>query len=220
LWWNCVDPYLNAKQNSYQTTYSGVAQYRTYKSYKECPVWESFDGPTDASSQDPIKGAARTYKMNQDLCHPNYTEARITEVKFSSQWVMMGDGVSIDQVGPIANQIDSSAFAMDTLGPSGTKTYPVLRHANNKGANLLFVDGHVETTGVKAFQRNSGTPPTPAVVIQTLPPEWLGVSGNPPGSLNPKLSAQANNVHRNPAEPYYWSDPGRLFWSLPTTSGN
>lgn len=212
LWYDCVDPYLKAVQDGYGTK-SGVAQYRTYKTYKQCPVWEGFEGPTDGSSQGNTKGYARTYKMNRDLCHPNKTQAKITDVKMAAQWVLMGDGISIDQVGYYTQdatngQWDSGEFAMDPNAQNPqTCTWPALRHSGS--ANLLFVDGHVETPKLAT---TTHTTAAPGIVITTWQSEWLGLSGKPVDIGNGSLTAQQNNVHRNPAMPYYWSDPGRLHY--------
>jgi prepilin-type processing-associated H-X9-DG protein len=212
LWWNCVDPYLRAVADTDQSQRSGVAAGRTYKTYKQCPVWEGFDGKngTSGGGQDTTKEFARTYKMNYHLCHPDRTQAKITEIKHASDWVMMGDGISIDQVGYVDSQYDNGQFSMETnntTGGSGNGTWPALRHQG--GANILFVDGHVSTEKFKITTRTCGSPP--AVQVKTWESEYLNAGGTQSGVPQPTKSMQINNLHRNPNMPLYWSEPGRLY---------
>jgi len=211
LWWDCVDPYLRAAADVDPALRSGVGSQRTYKTYKQCPVWETFEGKNGSSGggQDTTKEFARTFKMNYHLCHPNRLQCKITEVKHSSEWVMMGDGISIDQVGYVDSQYDNGQFSMETnnsTGGSGNGTWPALRHQG--GANILFVDGHAATEKLKSVTRTSGPP---GIKVKTWESEFLNAGGSESGVGQPTKSMQDNNLKRNPDMPLYWSEPGRLY---------
>src|SRR5687768_13083839 len=49
LWYNVLDPYLQAKANDART---GVAAGRSYREYKQCVVFESFEGGKFTGNQD------------------------------------------------------------------------------------------------------------------------------------------------------------------------
>src|SRR3954465_6233543 len=65
IWYNCVDKYLKAIQDEAGRT--GVAGGRTYKTYKQCVVWEEFPGNRTGAGQDTLREFAKTYKMNTHL---------------------------------------------------------------------------------------------------------------------------------------------------------
>src|SRR3954454_3596782 len=50
LWFNAVDPYLGANKKE-QTGRTGVAADRTYKEYKQCVVYELFEGTAKTGAQ-------------------------------------------------------------------------------------------------------------------------------------------------------------------------
>lgn len=80
LWFNALDRYLQAVEDHSDRT--GVAAQRNYKRYKQCEVYDSFDGGKYAGAQDTLKEFARTFKMNSMLRHNNpYAQAKITEVR-------------------------------------------------------------------------------------------------------------------------------------------
>ena len=69
LWYNAVDPYLmsgNAAKAE-QAGRTGVASNRTYRSYKQCVVYETFDGAKETGGQSNTQEFAKTYKMNSHL---------------------------------------------------------------------------------------------------------------------------------------------------------
>ena len=60
---------------------TGVAAGRSYREFKQCVVFESFEGGKFTGNQDALKEFSRTYKMNSMLRHNNpYAQARVTEV--------------------------------------------------------------------------------------------------------------------------------------------
>src|SRR3954468_9747852 len=61
-WFNCVDKYLRAIQD--ETNRGGVAGNRTYKSYKQCVVYDDYPAGkrTSTNGQDDLKEFAKSYK--------------------------------------------------------------------------------------------------------------------------------------------------------------
>ena len=218
LWYNCVDPYLNAKQDS--QNYTGVAAGRTYKTYKQCPVWDTFEGHNgeQGGNQDITKEFARTYKMNYHLQHgftTVKTQAKITEAKRSAEFVLMGDGISIDQVGystPSSSmgQFDNGEFAMEVNDvEAGQNTWPALRHQG--GANILFVDGHVATITLHSTPHTTASPP--GLIVPSWESEFVNSSGlacDVPDGSKP-ADSPTNKLTRNPLMPLIWSEPGKLY---------
>jgi general secretion pathway protein G len=202
LWFNCIDPYLQSMMANGRT---GVAGGRTYTRFKQCPVYETFDQDISGLAQGKLKEYARSYKMNSMLRHNNpYSQARITEVKNSANFVYLGDGTSMDEVGDIPSQWDNGQFSMEVNDP--TQASPALRHQG--GANILFVDGHAETMFCKTIKRTLPNPPQVAV------PTWESeyVSGSTPvDPPNHKVSAEAQGLTRNPDMPLDWSELGHLY---------
>src|SRR3954469_19301575 len=149
-WFNCVDKYLRAIQD--ETNRTGVAASRTYKSYKQCIVYDEFPGNRSGTGQDSLKEFAKTYKMNThlrrgDLFSPfdptkRGVPCKITNIRKPTDTVLIGDGQSLDQTGYIASQAESGQFAMDVNDTSTGTAGPALRHRG--GANMCFVDGHVQ----------------------------------------------------------------------------
>src|SRR5947207_11590243 len=106
IWYNCVDKYLRAIQDEANRT--GVAGGRTYKTYKQCIVWEDFPGNRTGAGQDSLREFAKTYKMNTHLRRVDLfnsfvspptrgTPCKITDAKRSAEFVLIGDGQSLDQ---------------------------------------------------------------------------------------------------------------------------
>jgi len=209
LWFSAIDPYLTKVIGDANRT--GVAQTRSYAEYKQCPVYDTFDGNRSGTGQDTTKEFARTYKMNSMLRHNNpYGPAKITEVHRSSEFVMVGDGVSLDQVGYISNQFDNGQFSMEVNNiTAGGQTWPALRHKG--GANILFVDGHATTINLPTRKVISANPPS--VVLQTWQGEYLDAGGNlvngPAAGVTDNM--QTLKYQRNPKMPLIWSDLGKLY---------
>lgn len=212
VWFNALDPYLQRIEAD--ASRKGVAGDRTYSLIKQCVVWQDFPGLHGASgtSEGTLGEAARTYKMNAYLRHGDYTEpvpantgsifAKITDVRHSENFVLIGDGVSLDQTGFYADQHDSEDFCMGV--DDHVDTYPALRH--NGYANILFVDGHAASLLEATTTFNlSYTPKTP---ISTWQSEFIITKG----SLSPEKTLEEQpNVSRNPAMTLEWSQPGTLY---------
>src|SRR4051794_21011037 len=173
LWFNALDPYLQAVEDNSART--GVAAGRNYKRYKQCEVYDSIDGGKYTGGQDTTKEFSRTFKMNSMLRHNNpYSQAKITEVRQSSEVVIFGDGVSLDLTGPVENQWESGQFSMEVNDP--TEASPALRH--NGGANILFVDGHAANMVLKTITKNLRSPQN-NMTVKTWESEYVNGSGSP-----------------------------------------
>jgi prepilin-type N-terminal cleavage/methylation domain-containing protein/prepilin-type processing-associated H-X9-DG protein len=204
LWYNALDPFIAAHATGHR---KGVASGRSYGRIKQCPVYDEFDGDTPdftaKTYQNNTKEFARTYKMNSHLrhCWPKPArQAKVTEIKGSQSFVYLGDATSMDQTGPVPGQWDNGQFSFEVNNP--TQAGPALRH-NKDAANLLFVDGHAETVVLKAIQRAVHAPP--AVKVKTWESEY--VKGATPSDVSdPRKTADAQGLARNPNMPYRWSD--------------
>ena len=207
LWFIALDPYL-ASNTKGQDLRTGVAANRTYKAYKQCPVWESFLGDKTTGAQNTQKEFARTYKMNTHLRHNNPAwYAKITEVRRSAEFVLLGDAVSLDLTGPIDNQWESGQFSMEVNDIS--QANPALRHRNM--ANILFVDGHAASIELKKVVIKPLRAPQNGTKVKTWESEYLNSAGQPADLPNPRQSATAQGFKRNPNMPLIWSDPPRLY---------
>jgi len=231
LWFTAIDPYLMSAAN---TSRAGVAGGRAYTAYKQCPyvnsIWgltnDNGDGDQGSGNQNITTEYARSYKMNSYLRHiAANSPCKITQVigvnDNPSQFVMLGDGISMDYVGTAVinsttGQYDNGQFSMDpsypltTLSSANYSTPPALRH--NGGCNILFVDGHVENVVLKTMTRRLANPP--ANNISTFQTEYLDSTGNfaylsaTPTSkqYSTLLSAASQGLQRNPNMPIIWSD--------------
>jgi prepilin-type processing-associated H-X9-DG protein/prepilin-type N-terminal cleavage/methylation domain-containing protein len=203
LWFNAVDPYLQANINQ-QENRTGIAATRTYKSFKQCFVWDNFEGDVGVGDQS-TKESARTYKMNTHLRRPNPAgHAKVTDVRRSSEFVMLGDGISLDSTGPTVSQWESQQFSMEVNDL--TEANPSLRH--QRAANILFVDGHASTVRLKSIIKNL-RPPEDFVGVRTWESEYVNAAGTPV-DCQPNQTIEAQGLNRNPNMPLVWSDPPRL----------
>jgi prepilin-type processing-associated H-X9-DG protein/prepilin-type N-terminal cleavage/methylation domain-containing protein len=205
LWFNCLDPYLKVVGGNNRT---GVAGSRDYTTYKQCVVWDEFEGGVDiAGSQNAGKEFARTYKMNSHLRHNNpYGVAKITAVRDSTARVLYGDATSLDHAGPVDSQWESGQFSFEV--DDKTQAGPALRHMG--GANIVFVDGHVEHVVCKTIKKNLRAPQG-SVVVNTWESQFIDGSGNPVDPPDGKKPASAQGLRRNPNMPLTWGDPGLLY---------
>jgi prepilin-type processing-associated H-X9-DG protein/prepilin-type N-terminal cleavage/methylation domain-containing protein len=204
LWFNVLDPYL--KTVGPQNGRSGVAGDREYSVYKQCVVWEGFEGGLETSgAQNTNKEYARTYKMNLHMRRAGSTvkPVKVTEYRENTNVVYLGDGISLDQVGPVDNQQDNGNFWMHVNNPS--ETSPALRH--QKGANLLFLDGHAEFGNQPSIDKTITTPP---VKLKTWQSEFLS-GGMPANVPDGTKDAASQGLQRNPAMPYVWGIPGSFY---------
>lgn len=215
IWFNCVDKYLRAIQDESNRT--GVAGGRTYKTYKQCPVWEEFPNNRTGLGQDSLKEFAKTYKMNTHLRRVDQfntfvnpptrgTPAKITDCKPSAEFVLIGDGQSLDQTGPIASQAESGQFSMD-CNFTGTGTAGnAIRHRG--GSNICFVDGHVQRLVYPTISRKMSNGSINALQWQS---EYVNASGQPVDLTPHYATMQQAGVTRNPKMPLIWSIPGKLY---------
>src|SRR5688500_14921104 len=219
-WYSALDPFLQQKSTDRR---SGTSQWREYKVWKQCPIYESFDGvelnPT--GSQNNIKGFARTYKMNSHLRSRSVQTgpgaagtkvpanvARVKDVKQAASMVYLGDGTSLDSTGPIPNQAESGQFSFEENDI--TQANPSLRH-NNKGCNILFADFHAETIVLKSIRKQLVLPTvTSNAIVDSWESEFVDAAGNPVDSLKQQTMEQ-QGLGRNPDMPYIWSRPGVLY---------
>jgi prepilin-type processing-associated H-X9-DG protein len=206
MWFTALDPFLNAIGGVNRT---GVAAERAYKTFKQDPVWDTFDGGKNSGAADTIKEFARTYKMNSMLRHnhPKYGQAKITDCKPSSNFVYLGDGLSLDIVGPVPNQFESGQFSMEVDDP--TQASPALRHGG--GANILFVDGHAENIVLTNITKTLQSPMN-NISVKSWPSEYVNAAGAqvfPPAGET--QSGDQLGMFRNPKMPLVWSILGKLY---------
>ena len=204
LWYNALDPFLQEQEANNRT---GVAANRNYKRWKQCEVYNSFDGPKGAGSQDTTTEFSRTYKMNSHLRHNNPSRpARITLIKRSSEFVYIGDGLSMDFTGPVESQWENGQFSMEVNRV--TEANPALRH--NGGANILFVDGHAENVVLRTITKTLQAPQN-SVRVKTWESEFVNASGAPADLPDETKTPEAQGLTRNPNMPFQWSDPPLLY---------
>ena len=231
LWFNAVDPFLGKKadQRKVDTATGNVASDRVYSTYKQCVVYADFVGEQYSGDQNGGKEFAKTYKMNSNLRRNNetpasykviqlnglsvltitntrYRAARITDVKESSRFVMLGDGQSLDQSGSVDGAYESGQFSMEVNDL--TEPPPALRHQG--GANILFVDGHVDRIVLPTFDRTWRAPLT-NVKIKAWKSEYVNAGAPAYFTSGEKRSMEQAGVTRNPDMPLLWSIMGKLY---------
>jgi prepilin-type N-terminal cleavage/methylation domain-containing protein/prepilin-type processing-associated H-X9-DG protein len=220
-WFTALDPFLQPRRSNEAFSPTSPTRWRTYNLYKQCPVYESFEGneKNPTGSQNSIKGFARTYKMNSHLRRRSVQTsagaagtitaanvARAGDVKPSAQFVYLGDGLSIDSSGPIANVFESGQFSMEVNDVN--EAGPSLRHSK-KACNILFADFHAETIVLSSFRRPMRSPLN-NILVDAWESEFIDGSGNPVDS-NKQQTLEQQGLSRNPDMPYYWSIPGKLY---------
>jgi prepilin-type processing-associated H-X9-DG protein/prepilin-type N-terminal cleavage/methylation domain-containing protein len=204
LWFNAVDPYLQAVPDDRRT---GVAKGRTYKRFKQCPVYETFDGDKYDGGQNNTKEFSRTYKMNTMLRFNNpYGQAKVTMIKNPSNVVYLGDGVSLDMTGEVGGQWENGQFSMEVNDV--TEANPALRHKG--AANILFVDGHAERVVLPTITKTLRAPQQ-NVVVKTWESEFVDKSGKPIEPPDKRKTIEEQGLSRNPKMPLVWSQPGRFY---------
>jgi prepilin-type processing-associated H-X9-DG protein/prepilin-type N-terminal cleavage/methylation domain-containing protein len=225
LWWNVLDPFLQQTADL-DPNRTGVAKERQYKKWKQCVVYDNFPPIKGTVGQDDLTEFAKTYKMNTNLRSQwmdkdprnsndrHTTTLKVTAVKRNTEVVLYGDGLSLDLTGDIPKLGESGAFTM-TVGDDNdtvTASIPALRH--NKGANIVFVDGHAETVVLPrhTIPLSSAEGKAANAKADTWPSEWLDGGGNPKiGNLTAAekmMSEDQLTYKRNPAMPLVWSWPG------------
>lgn len=212
LWWAALDPFLQAVGRDSQ---QGVAAFRQYKQWKQCVVYETFDGdevgPTGFQT-DP-KGFTKSYKMNTHIRRKVQTGtatwrsevARITDFRNASEFVYLGDAVSMDTIAYTTNNFESGQLSFEVNDK--IQAGPSLRHGKG-AANILFIDGHAITTRHPTFVKNLRSPHA-QFRMETWESEFINAAGAPANS-DGRFTTQAQSLSRNPNMPLIWSIPGRL----------
>lgn len=205
VWSNVLDPYL---ANLTFNTRTGVAANREYTPYKQCPVYDTFEGDLfNGAAQNTSKGATKSYKMNTHLRHNNpAAQAKLNEVRDTGATILFGDGISLDQVGPISGSFESAEFSFEVNDTS--QASPAIRHL--KGANMVFVDGHAEHMVTSTIKKNLQSTSN-AVQVDSWESEFINAAGTPTAPSNKKASYQSQGLSRNPRMPYIWGIPGVLY---------
>ena len=230
MWFRCVDPYLGSKVDLTRATGTGMnAATRSFAAYKQDPIWETFpDNNHAATSQGTIKESSRTLKMNTNIRRASGL-AKITDLKESSSFVLLGDSLAYDII-PVEGVGDLSHFSFQiTEGDNAGDAYPYMRHKKNSACNIAFVDGHAETVilplapvgkgcdGLSALQwdatSSGGVKPTNFRIWYS---EYVDASGNPawnPTTGQPALRGKTLDqlgLRRNPKMPLHWTYPPNI----------
>lgn len=203
LWFNVLDPYLQGR-TSPDDDRTGVARNRNYKAYKQCPVYQTFEGAKSTGSQSNTMEYARTYKMNSHLRVAG-RQLRVVQVRESPMTVYLGDALSLDTTGPVPDQWESGQFSMEVNDKS--QASPALRHSG--GANILFIDGHAEHIVLPTFLKPL-RPPMNFVKVPTWESEYINAAGMPVNP-DPARTMEAQNLSRNPDMPLRWSELGKYY---------
>jgi prepilin-type N-terminal cleavage/methylation domain-containing protein/prepilin-type processing-associated H-X9-DG protein len=214
LWFNAVDPYLEAMAN---TTRSGVAGERSYEKYKQCPVLDGILGDKTnyggTGAQNATTEYCRSYKMNSMLRRNNpYSPAKYNQIPNPSNFVAIGDGLAMDITGNGASQYDNGQFSMEVNDTGNDASAPALRHGN--AACIAFMDGHAEKEILPLLNPSPNLGNAPNTPVLRWQSEFLnGVGGTPvnPGAGYGGTVPLKSNYVRNPAMPLQWSDPGNMY---------
>ena len=205
LWFSVLDPYLGGISGQGRT---GVAAHRGYTPFKQCVVWESFEGGKITGGQDALKEASRSYKMNSHLRRTNpRAPAKVSDVRNATNFVMFGDSTSMDYTGYTTDSFENAQFSMEVNDI--TQAGPALRHGKD-AANIVFVDGHAATITAKTITKNL-RPPLAAVQVKSWESEWVHAGGTPVDVPDGKKSADSQGLRRNPNMELVWSQPGLLY---------
>ena len=127
-------------------------------------------------------------------------------MKRSAETVLVGDGQSLDQTGPIVSQAESGQFSMD-VNFTGTGTAGnAIRHRG--GSNICFADGHVQWIVLPTITRAMSNGARPA---QQWESEYINAAGMPVDLTPHYASLETTGLKRNPHMPLIWSYPGKLY---------
>jgi prepilin-type processing-associated H-X9-DG protein/prepilin-type N-terminal cleavage/methylation domain-containing protein len=212
LWYTAIDKYMVAQPNSARNGPNSATGQRTYHEGKQCVVWDAFEGPLNNTNVQAVgKESAKTYKMNSHLRRrwPTRSHAKTSAIRKPTEFVLVGDATSLDVTGdhpdPNSNIKESNDLSFE-LGDWTNQAGVAIRHG--KGANILFVDGHVDhkvyPTIDKPLQQ------FPARTCKSWENEWINASGNPANMPDVNQEPGAVGLTRNPDMPLIWSDPPRL----------
>ena len=132
-WFYAVDPYLSGQHSSDTPT-----QAQKLALIKQDPVWNRFDAGSRTKS--------RTIKMNRKLVgnlskgHPEYS---VTNASVAPQWRRIAQVRNPDTTPLLFDgRCEESNSSVDKARYDGWETYVARRHMD--GANVLFLDGHVQ----------------------------------------------------------------------------
>jgi prepilin-type processing-associated H-X9-DG protein/prepilin-type N-terminal cleavage/methylation domain-containing protein len=206
LWFNSLDPYIKSMPI---TSRAGVASGRTYTEMKQCIVWDEIVGEYNVSSgtQNDVKEMAKTYKMNTHLRRNTPgRHAKISMIRKTTEFVVFGDGLSLDLVGEIPALFESGQFSMEVNKID--EASPALRH--NGGANILFVDGHVSLEKHATFEKSLRDYPN--VKVKAWESEYINAAGTPVNLPDRTKGYSEQGLQRNPRMPLIWSDPPMLYF--------
>ena len=236
IWYDALDPYLGAKADPTRT---GGAAGRTYGSYKQDPIWETFTEQTAGTNQGQIKESCRTYKMNSHLRSPNTGKNATTGakaigpirqsfIKESNMLIVVGDSAAYD-IYPFPSLVNrtNGRFSMQMSDLSDdANAYIYLRHKDS--ANIVFADGHAENCKFKlvpknhdpglvtpsraAFDGGGISPVTMREHYRLWESEYTDGTGKPvwPYSGIQNKTLQQLGYMRNPNMPIHWSQPPRI----------
>lgn len=229
LWWNVLDPFLQQAE-TIENRGTGVASVRMYKRWKQCVVYENFPPAAGTGKQDDLTEFAKTYKMNTHLRSqwmdnngpngpaPNTRHTstlKVTQIKRNTEVVLYGDGLSLDLTGDIHDLGESGAFSMQVGEDSNIVTVgvPGLRH--NKGANILYVDGHADNVVLPRHNIPLTSSEGAGARCDVWTAEFIDAGGSPkrPLSSDPdKMKTEEQlGLRRHADMPLIWSWPG--IWS-------
>ncbi len=140
-----------------------------------------------------------------------------TDITRPAETVLIGDGQSLDQTGDIISQAESGQFSMDVnntiaasdTSPNGSNAGQLCAHSG--GANICFVDGHVDRIVLPFILRamSNGAP-----MCKQWQSEFLNSAGLPtdlPAHEKTLQNQPIPGMKRNPQMPLTWSQPGKLY---------
>ena len=218
LWFNLLDPFLQEAE-TITGRGTGVASERLYKKWKQCVVYDNFPPAKGTGSQDTLTEYARTYKMNTHL-RSQYmdggvrrtTTLKVTQIKRNGEVVLFGDGISLDLTGDVPSCEESGTFSMQVGDDSNTDAVGIVGLRHNKGANILFVDGHASNFVLPRHNIALTGSHSTGLRADTWPSEFVDSGGNPVPPLTDSkkkfLTEDQLGLRRNPDMPLIWSWPG------------
>jgi prepilin-type processing-associated H-X9-DG protein len=150
--------------------------------------------------------------MNSHIRRRNPAQqAKVTDVKQATDYVYLGDAVSMDYHPPLNPDgtavFENGQFSFEVNDI--TEANPAMRHL--KGCNILFMDFHAANIRL-VTRRKPLRAPLNGIVVDTWESEFCNASGVPV-DLGPSYdrTAESQGLHRNPDMPLRWSTPGKLY---------
>jgi len=209
LWYTAIDQYMVSNPNANRNGSGSATGQRTYHEGKQCPVWDEFNGDVGVSNVQAVgKESAKTYKMNSHLRRrfPTRNHAKAAWIHRTTEFVLIGDATSLDVTGdhpdPTQNIKESNDLSFEVGDPT-QQAGPCPRH--NKGANILFVDGHVDLIKLKTI--NKPLQQFPSRTVLSWEREWVDAGGSEVDYPDVNKSPDQVGLKRTPDMPLQWSDP-------------